>query len=79
MCLGLPGRVVELVSDEFAFAVVDVAGEHTDVNVGLLTAEGGLRAGDWVLVHVGFAVRRLDDEEAADALRFLDELREAAA
>lgn len=67
MCLGLPGRVVELVSEDFALATVDVAGERRDVNVGLLAADGGVRAGDWVLVHVGWAVRRMDAAEVADA------------
>lgn len=74
MCLGLPGRVVEVVSEDFQLAAVEVAGELTGVNTGMLAEGGGVRPGDWVLVHVGFAVRRLDEDEAADALRLLSEL-----
>jgi hydrogenase expression/formation protein HypC len=73
MCLGIPGRVIEIVSRDFQVAQVDVAGVHRAVNIGHLMDEG-LEVGDWVLVHVGFAIRRMDDEEAQTAVAFLNGL-----
>ena len=65
MCLAIPGQVVEIVDAENRLARVDVAGVRRNVNVGLLDAEGsGVDAGDWVLIHVGFAISKVDEEEA---------------
>lgn len=71
MCLGVPGRVVEIVSEDFQLATVDVEGVRRNVHVGLLAADGGVGVGDWVLIHVGFALSRIDEEQARAALGFL--------
>jgi hydrogenase expression/formation protein HypC len=63
--LAIPGQVVEIVDAEKRLAKVDVAGVKRTVNVGLLDGgEGGIGAGDWVLIHVGFAISQVDEEEA---------------
>jgi hydrogenase expression/formation protein HypC len=73
MCLAIPGQILELVDAENRIAVVDVAGVRRKVNVGLLDAEdGGAGAGDWVLIHVGFAISKVDEQEAAATLRLLE-------
>lgn len=71
MCLGIPGQVVEWVDRENAIAKVDVSGVRRPVNLGLLD---GVGVGDWVLIHVGFAMSHIDEEEAAATLKFLKEL-----
>ena len=63
MCLGIPGQVVELVDPANHLAKVDVNGIKRTISVRLL-ADDGLQAGDWVLVHVGFAMARIDQDEA---------------
>lgn len=70
MCLGVPGRVVELSSGHPDVARVDVSGVQRSINVGLL-ADEPLAIGDWVLIHVGFAMSRIDEQEAARALESL--------
>ena len=70
MCLGIPGRVVELLDANAHLARVEVSGVGRIVNVGLLEDEP-LAPGDWVLIHVGFAMARIDEEEAARALASL--------
>lgn len=70
MCLGVPGRVVEISDPEHQLAVVDVEGVRRKVNIGLL-ADEGVAAGDWVLIHVGFALSRIDEDEARSTLSFL--------
>jgi hydrogenase expression/formation protein HypC len=74
MCLAIPGQILELVDAENRIALVDVAGVRRNVNVGLLDAEdgGGAGPGDWVLIHVGFAISKVDEEEAATTLRLLE-------
>ena len=66
MCLAIPGQVVEIVDEENRLAKVDVAGVRRNVNVGLLDdgGGGGVGPGDWVLIHVGFAISKVDEEEA---------------
>ncbi|HWD85661.1 MAG TPA: HypC/HybG/HupF family hydrogenase formation chaperone [Solirubrobacteraceae bacterium] len=65
MCLAIPGQVVEVVDEPNRLAKVDVAGVKRTVNVGLLDGEdGGVGPGDWVLIHVGFALSKVDEEEA---------------
>jgi hydrogenase expression/formation protein HypC len=72
MCLAIPGQVIEFVDDELRLAKVDVAGVRRTVNVGLLDGEdGGVGPGDWVLIHVGFALSKVDEEEAAATLSLL--------
>lgn len=73
MCLAIPGQLVDVVDERRRLASVDVAGVRRTVNVGLLdSADGGVRAGDWVLVHVGFAISKVDEREAQDTLRLLE-------
>jgi hydrogenase expression/formation protein HypC len=73
MCLAIPGQIVEMVDDANRLAKVDVAGVQRTINVGLLDADGtGVVPGDWVLIHVGFALSKVDEEEAAATLRLLE-------
>jgi hydrogenase expression/formation protein HypC len=75
MCLAIPGRVVELVDPANHIARVDVVGVRRNVNVGLLVGEaGGARPGDWVLIHVGFALSKVDEEEAQATLELLEQM-----
>ena len=71
MCLAIPGQIVGVTDEANRLAEVDVAGVRRNVNIGLLDAEGGgARPGDWVLIHVGFAISKVDEREA-DATRKL--------
>ena len=70
MCLGIPGQVVALFDDQEHLATVDVNGVHRMINIALLS-EDNLTMGDWVLVHVGFAMSKIDEHEAAVALAAL--------
>jgi len=70
MCLGIPGQVVEFTESHEHLARVDVSGVTRIVNIGLLEDEP-LTVGDWVLIHVGFAMSRIDEEEANLALASL--------
>jgi hydrogenase expression/formation protein HypC len=72
MCLAIPGQVIEFVDEANRLAKVDVAGVRRTVNVGLLDAEdGGAQPGDWVLIHVGFALSKIDEDEAHATLDLL--------
>jgi hydrogenase expression/formation protein HypC len=72
MCLAIPGRILEVVDEANHLAKVDVAGVRRNVNVGLLAEEGdGIVAGDWVLIHVGFAISKIDEAEAEATRRLL--------
>lgn len=73
MCLGIPGRIVEFVDEARQLARVDVGTVRRTVHVGLLLPEG-LAAGDWVLIHVGFAISRIDEEAAQQTIAFLRSL-----
>jgi hydrogenase expression/formation protein HypC len=64
MCLGIPGQVVDIVDAEQYLAKVDVNGVRRNISVRLL-ADDNLMIGDWVLVHVGFAMAKIDEIEAA--------------
>ena len=70
MCLGIPGQVVELLESHEHLARVDVNGVGRIVNVGLLE-DDRVVPGDWVLIHVGFAMSKIDETEAAMALASL--------
>lgn len=76
MCLGIPGQIVDISNLTQHQATVDVAGVRRSVHVGLLLDDDnrGLDIGDWVLVHVGFAMSKMDDEEADRTLRLVREL-----
>lgn len=73
MCLGIPGELVGVVEDQPDLAVVDVSGVRRKINVALL-AEENLQLGDWVLVHVGFALSKISESEAQAVLDFLDDI-----
>ena len=78
MCLAIPGQIVEIVDADAMIALVDVAGVRREINVALLAWEG--RApdpGEWVLIHVGFAMSRIDEAEAARTLALLREMGDA--
>ena len=64
MCLAIPGQIIEVVDEANRLAKVDVAGVRRTVNVGLLDGRRRRRPGDWVLIHVGFALSKVDEEEA---------------
>jgi hydrogenase expression/formation protein HypC len=70
MCLGIPGQLVEFVDENDQLARADVSGVTRIINIGLLEDEG-LKPGDWVLIHVGFAMSKIDEEEANLALASL--------
>ncbi len=76
MCLGIPGEVIEFLPDQPDLARVDVSGVKRVINVGLL-AEEKVEPGDWVLIHVGFALSKIDEAEAAAALEFLESIGQA--
>lgn len=82
MCLGIPGRIVAISDAEAMLAVVDVSGVRRTVDV-VCVAEPNAPLEDligaWVLVHVGFAMSRIDEEEAAATLKVLSEIGEAEA
>ena len=76
MCLGIPGLITELDSVDGQYAWVDVGGARRRVNIALLTEEA-TRPGDWVLIHVGFALARIDEAEAQATLRMLEGMANA--
>lgn len=73
MCLGIPGQVVELLDDTCSIARVDVSGVKRNVNVSLVASEG-IAPGDWVLIHVGFAMSKIDEQEAQETLQLLQHM-----
>jgi hydrogenase expression/formation protein HypC len=75
MCLGIPGQIVEWVDREHHIAKAQVSNVRRAINVGLL-AEGpdAVDVGDWVLIHVGFAMSKIDAEEARATREFLEQL-----
>lgn len=73
MCLGIPGRIIEIVDEANHIAKADVSGVRRNVNVALLRAEG-IGPGDWVLIHVGFAMSKIDEAEAQQTLKLLGEM-----
>ena len=77
MCLAIPGQIVEMVDEANRLAKVDVAGVRRNVNIGLLDSDGeGVVPGDWVLIHVGFAISQVDEEEALATRRLLERMGE---
>jgi hydrogenase expression/formation protein HypC len=77
MCLAIPGQIVEVVDEEHRLALVEVAGVRRTVNIGLLDVEGtGVGPGDWVLIHVGFAISQVDEEEARATRALLERMGE---
>jgi len=76
MCLAIPGQIVTVTDEVNRLAQVEVAGVRRNVNIGLLDDDdgGGARPGDWVLIHVGFAMSKIDEQEALDTLRLLEDM-----
>ncbi len=76
MCLGIPGEILEIVPDRPDLARVEVSGVRRAINIGLLENDPP-RPGDWVLIHVGFALSKIDEVEAKAALDFLEGIGQA--
>jgi hydrogenase expression/formation protein HypC len=75
MCLAIPGQIIEIADEANRLARVDVAGVKRTINVGLLDDDvGGVGPGDWVLIHVGFAISQVDEEEAMATRRLLERM-----
>jgi len=74
MCLAIPGRVIEIADEHNRLAKVEVSGVLRNVNVGLLD---GVEPDDWVLIHVGFALSKVDEDEARATLALLQEMGDA--
>jgi hydrogenase expression/formation protein HypC len=71
VCLAIPGQIIEIVDEPRRLARVEVAGVRRTVNIGLLDDAG---TGDWVLIHVGFAISQIDEEEATATRRLLEQM-----
>ena len=78
MCLGIPGQIVEIVDDPNSIAKVDVSGVKRNVSVALVRPDG-IAPGDWVLIHVGFAMSKISEMDALDQLRMLTDIGETQA
>jgi hydrogenase expression/formation protein HypC len=76
MCLGIPGEVIEIRQDQPDLAKVDVSGVKRLINIGLLSDDPP-KPGEWVLIHVGFALSKIDEGEAAAAMSFLEGIGQA--
>ena len=77
MCLGIPGEVIEILADRPDLARVEVSGVRRAINIGLLDEPP--KPGEWVLIHVGFALSKIDEIEAKAALDFLESIGQAYA
>ena len=78
MCLAIPGKIVELFPEQNNLAMVEVAGVRRKIDMGLLEDDPA-KPGDWVLIHVGFAMSKISEEGAAEQMRILAMLGEDAA
>jgi hydrogenase expression/formation protein HypC len=76
MCLAIPGQIVEIADEANRLARVDVAGVRRTINIGLLDDGDGVGTGDWVLIHVGFAISQVDEDEALATRRQLERMGE---
>ena len=81
MCLGIPAQIIRIVSAEDAQAMVEIGGVRRPVNIAFVLDDRDAEqcVGEWVLVHAGFAMSRIDAEEAARTLALLEELGEIEA
>jgi len=75
MCLAIPGKIVEILDEDNRIAKVEVGGVKRNVNIGMLDKDEA-RVGDYVLIHVGFAMSKVDEAQAKDTLRVLKEIGE---
>ena len=71
MCLGIPGQIIDIVDDANSIAKVDVSGVKRNVSVALVRPEG-IEPGDWVLIHVGFAMSKINELEAQETMKTLN-------
>ncbi|SDX98744.1 Hydrogenase maturation protein HypC [Amycolatopsis xylanica] len=76
MCLGIPGEIIEISSERPDLAKVSVSGVKRTINIGLLEDDPPV-PGDWILIHVGFALSKIDEAEASAALEFLESIGKA--
>jgi hydrogenase expression/formation protein HypC len=78
MCLGIPGRIVEILDEDLMLAKAEVSGVRRNINIGLVHhEEARVEPGDWVLIHVGFAMSKIDEEEAKLTLSYLEGVGQA--
>jgi hydrogenase expression/formation protein HypC len=73
MCLGIPGKIIAIVDEVNRIAKVDVSGAKRNISI-VLFEPGEVEVGDWVLIHVGLAISKLDEQEAQETYRLLQEL-----
>ena len=78
MCLAIPGKIIELLAEDRDLAVVDILGVRRRVDLGLLLDDPPT-TGDWVLIHVGFAMSKISEVDALDQLRMLTDIGETQA
>ncbi len=77
MCLAIPGRIVEIVDADLQLAKAEVGGVRRNINIGLVDSDDErIALGDWVLIHVGFALSKVDEEEAIATRRMLEGMGE---
>jgi hydrogenase expression/formation protein HypC len=77
MCLGIPGQIIEITDVQKKLAIVNIGGVKRQINIACIVDEQHPTescVGDWVLVHVGFALNRINEQEAAETLQLLQEL-----
>jgi hydrogenase expression/formation protein HypC len=75
MCLGIPGKIVEILDEDLMIAKADVGGVRRNINIGLVHYdEERIEVGEWVLIHVGFAMSKIDEKEAQETLKVLEDL-----
>jgi hydrogenase expression/formation protein HypC len=73
MCLAIPGQIVEVLPERLHLATVNVSGVRRSVNI-MMLADEAVQPGDWVLIHVGFAMAKIDAQEAQASLALLEEI-----
>ncbi|PLZ85475.1 hydrogenase assembly protein HupF [Fischerella thermalis CCMEE 5198] len=77
MCLGIPGQIIEVTDQNHKLAIVNIAGVKRQINIACIVDEQHPPEsciGDWVLVHVGFAMNRINEKEALETLQMLQEI-----
>ena len=77
MCLAIPGKIVDLIEGDHPIAMVEVLGVRRKVDLGLLEESDPGRVGDWVLIHVGFAMSKISEQYAREQIGLLEALGEA--
>ncbi|SRR5579883_981618 len=79
MCLAIPGKIVNLIEGDYPLALVEVLGVRRKVDLSLIQESDPGRAGDWILIHVGFAMSKISEQYAREQLQLLEALGEAEA